>query len=104
MWGAAPYIATGLAGNPGRRELSKDPRVRRPAWSAGTAFHGKAWAVLYFSKGFYLWKTRVLSGGNRVFHLSPSSKYFFHFTRSQRTGFFLPVRRILTIFKKLSML
>ena len=32
---------------------------------------------LYFSKGFYLWKTRVLSGGNRVFHLSPSSKYVF---------------------------
>jgi len=77
MWGAAPFDATGLEGNPGRREFSKDPRVRRPAWSAGTAFHGKARAVLYFSKGFYLWKTRVLSGGNRVFHLSPSSKYVF---------------------------
>jgi hypothetical protein len=88
MWGAAPDSATGLAVNPGRRELSKDPRVRRPAWSAGTAFHGKARAVLYFSKGFYLWKTRVLSGGNRVFHLSPSSKYFFILPVHNERAFF----------------
>jgi hypothetical protein len=88
MWGAAPFDATGLEGNPGRREFSKDPRVRRPAWAAGTAFHGKARAVLYFSKGFYLWKTRVLSGGNRVFHLSPSSKYVFHFYPFTVNGLF----------------
>jgi hypothetical protein len=57
-----------------------------------------------FHKVYTFGKPGFFSGGNRVFHLSPSSRYVFLFTRSHRTGFFLPARRILTFFKKLSML